>query len=81
MSAWPYRSDPSSSTVLQMRTEFMLMNADGSGLTQLTHFREPGYPEYPSGIAAGAEWSPDDRSALRSTLVFPNYEYWDLAFR
>ena len=81
MSAWPYRSDPSSSTILGIRTEFMLMNADGSGLTQLTHFREPGHPDYSNGIAACADWSLDDRSALLSTLIFPNYEYWEILFR
>ena len=80
MSAHPYRADPSSSTVWAIRTEFMLMNKDGGGLTQLTHFREPGYPEYPSGIAANAEWSPDGRSANLLALLFPNFEYWDIVF-
>ena len=80
MSAYPYRDDPSSSTVLSIKTEFMLINKDGSGLTQLTHFRTPGYPEYPSGIAAVAVWSHDGRSASSRTLVFPNYEDWDIIF-
>ena len=44
ISAHPYRADPKSSTILGWKTEFMLMNKDGSGLTQLTHFREPGHP-------------------------------------
>jgi hypothetical protein len=33
------------SATLSIKTEFMLMNTDGSGLQQLTHFRTPGYPE------------------------------------
>ena len=51
-SAYPYRDDPTASQVLGVKLEFMLMNKDGSGLTQLTHFKTPGYPEYNSGIAA-----------------------------
>jgi hypothetical protein len=61
----------------------MLMNKDGSGLTQLTHFHTPGYPEYSkeNGIAACPAWSPDGRSANLSTLIFPKYEYWDIVFQ
>ncbi len=83
MSANPYRADPNASKVLKIKTEFMLMNADGSGLTQLTHFREPGYPEYSKkgGIAASPEWSPDGRSAGLRQLSFPEYEYWDVVFQ
>jgi Tol biopolymer transport system component len=83
MSAYPYRSDPKASKVLSIKTEFMLINSDGSGLTQLTHFREPGYPEYSSkgGIAATPGWSYDGRSAHLSRLFFPNYEYWDVVFK
>lgn len=82
MSAHPYRSDPNASKTLTIKTEFMLMNRDGSGLTQLTHFREPGHPENTSnGIAACVEWHPDGRSATLSKLVFPNYEYVDIRFK
>jgi hypothetical protein len=59
----------------------MLMRKDGSGLSQLTHFREPGHPEHPSGIAAVATWSPDGRTAYLATLLFPKYEYWDMVFQ
>src|SRR5204863_2991572 len=64
MSAYPYRSDPNASKVLTIKTEFMVMNKDGANLIQLTHFRQPGYPEYSDlgGIAATAEWNPDGRS-------------------
>ena len=42
MSAHPYRADPSASNMLSIKTEFMLMNEDGTGLTQLTHIRSRG---------------------------------------
>lgn len=79
MSAYPYRANRSSSRVLSIKTEFMLMNKDGSGLTQLTRFREPGSPES-SGIAANPAWSHDGRSANLAALFFPDYEYWDVVF-
>jgi hypothetical protein len=81
MSAYPYRDDPRASTVLAIKTEFMLASRDGRGLAQLTRFRQPGAPEYPSGIAATAEFSKDGRTAHLATLLFPKYEYWDLVFR
>ena len=82
MSAYPYRDDPGSSKVLSIRTEFMLINKDGSGLTQLTHFRDKGYPESgKNGIAACAEWLPDGKSALLTTLIFPKYEIWEMRFK
>jgi len=82
MSSYPYRADPRSSNILTLKTEFMLMNKDGSGLVQLTHFRERGHPDFEKnprkGCAAVAAWNPDSRSATLSTLVFPKYDYWDL---
>ena len=80
MSAYPYRADPNSSKIISIKTEFMLINKDGTGLTQLTHFYEPGYSEYSpkSGIAACAGWNPDGRTLLLSRLIFPKYEYWEL---
>jgi Tol biopolymer transport system component len=80
MSAHPHRADPMSSQVMGIKTEFMLMTKEGKGLTQLTHFREPGYPEYGTAIAAVATWSPDGRTAHLATLQFPDYEYWDMVF-
>ena len=81
MSAYPYRADPNTSKILTIKTEFMMVNKDGTGLTQLTHFFELGYPEYSpkGGIAACAEWSRDGRVLLLSRLVFPKYEFWELA--
>ena len=81
MSAYPYRNDPKSSKVLSIKTEFMLMNADGSGLTQLTHFRTPGHPESSNGIAASGVWSPDGSSLSLRQLFFPSYVDWILTFR
>ncbi len=80
MSAYPYRSDPKSSNVLSIRTEFMLMNSDGTDLRQLTRYREKGSPEYGKGIAASAAWSRDGQSISANRLVFPNYEHWDIVF-
>jgi len=60
MSSYPYRDDPNSHKVLSLKTEFMLMNADGSGLQQVTNFRTPGHAESSNdGIAAVGAWSPD----------------------
>jgi hypothetical protein len=81
MSSQPYKSEPLSATLLGIKTEFMLMNKDGSGLTQLTHFREPGHPEFGEGMAACGGFNPDGRSLQLSRLIFPKYEYWELTFK
>jgi hypothetical protein len=82
MSAHPYRDDPKASKILTIKTEFMLMDVATGDLNQLTHFKEPGYPESaPDGIAANGEWSPDGRSLSLCRLFFPNYQYWDLDFQ
>ena len=78
MSAHPYRADPNSSKVLTIRTEFMLMNKDGTGLTQLSRFRTPKSPEYGEGIAACGSWHPDGRTIGLSRLIYPDYEYWEV---
>lgn len=82
MSAYPYRANPDTSTVLSIKTDYMIMDKDGGNLTQLTHLMEPGYPEYSpkNGIAACVEWHPDGVSAQLMTLIFPNNEYWDVVF-
>jgi Tol biopolymer transport system component len=81
MSAYPYRSDPNASKILSIKTEFMLMNKDGSGMTQLTRYREKGSPDYTEAIAATPEWTHDGRGASLAALLFPEYEYWDLTFQ
>ncbi len=83
MSAYPYRANPDSSKVLSIKTEFMLSNKDGTGLTQLTHFCERGQLGFSDkgGIAACADWSRDGKSAHLSRLFFPKYEYWDVTLQ
>jgi hypothetical protein len=44
MSSYPYRDDPSSDRFLWLETEFMLMDADGAHLQQLTHFNVQAIP-------------------------------------
>ena len=81
MSAYPYRSDPNASKIFGIKTEFMLMNKDGSNLMQLTRFRERGSPEYTEAIAATPQWSHDGRSLSLAALMFPDYEFYELTFR
>ena len=68
MSSYPYRSDPSSSSVLGLKSEFMMMDRDGSHLQQISHFNTPGYTESSIGRAAAAVggWNPDGRLVFRS---------------
>jgi Tol biopolymer transport system component len=83
MSSRPFNS-AQRSTVLFLATEFMVMNSDGSGVQQLTHFNTPGYPESNSrgriSVAANGEWHPDGRSVTVLNLFFPNYEAWTITF-
>ena len=80
MSSYPYRADTSSYHTLSIKTEFMLMNKDGSGLQQLTHFRTPGYPESHNGIAAIGFWSDDGSTIYALSLNFPDYDNWIIKF-
>ena len=58
-----------------------MIDENGSNLVQLTHFREPGHPEYsPKANAAVPGWSGDGRSVTLSRLIFPGYDYWELSF-
>ena len=58
----------------QLRAEFWLMNADGSGKVQLTHFNQPGQPEFIAGqaIAADLDWSPDGRRVVGYVITNPS---------
>lgn len=80
MSSYPYRSDPNSFRIIGIKTEFMIMNADGTGQQQLTHFCEKGYPEYGAGIAAVGVWAPDGKSITCITLLFPYYNCFLIEF-
>jgi Tol biopolymer transport system component len=84
MSSSPFRDKPLQSNMFFLHTEFMLMNSDGSGQEQLSHFNSKGYPESNTGgrasVAAAAEWNPDGRSISLMNLFFPNYEAWIVTF-
>ena len=84
MSSYPFRDSPGVHKTLSLKTEFMLMNKDGSGLQQLTHFNTPGYAESnPVGrgsVAANGAWHPDGRSISVINLFFPTYETWTITF-
>lgn len=82
MSSYPYRNDPRAHHVLGLKTEFMLINKDGSGLQQITHFNQPGYPEYSkrTAVAANGLWSRDGSSVDVLSLFFPEYETWTIQF-
>jgi len=69
-----------------LRGELMLMNPDGSGVQQLTHFNTPGYPEYTEeqSIAADSAWSADGTQIVVTQILFgPSYparRMWILTF-
>jgi Tol biopolymer transport system component len=83
MSSSPFRNSRLRHNTLFLKTEFMLMNEDGSGLYQLTNFNSPGYPETntrPGSVAANGEWHPDGRTLSVLNLFFPEYETWTITF-
>lgn len=81
MSSYPYRHEKNTYKVIGIKTEFMLMNTDGSGLQQLTHFMTKGYPESSKGMAAVGMFGPDGQTVYATTLIFPDYEYWIIKFK
>jgi Tol biopolymer transport system component len=84
MSSEPFKDNPLSHTVLFLKTEFMLMDRDGSHLQQLTHFNTPGYPESnpanQGSVAANGAWNPDGLSISALNLFFPTYQTWSIGF-
>jgi hypothetical protein len=82
MSSYPYRSEPLASTTLFLKTEFMMMDKDGSNLRQISHFNQPGYAEsgYKNSVAAVGGWSADGTTIGAVNLFFPNYESWEIKF-
>jgi Tol biopolymer transport system component len=53
------------------RTDYWLMNVDGSGKERITYFNEPGTPEHiPGGVtAADVAWSPDGSQLLAYLIL------------
>jgi Tol biopolymer transport system component len=84
MSSYPYQGEPKAFQVLALKTEFMLMDADGAHLQQLTHFNLPGYPESQSSktIAAVAGFF-GDGSQMLGTVMSAKFgkSNWILTFR
>ena len=86
MSSYPFRDNPLSHLTIFLKTEFMLMDSDGSHLQQVTHFNTPGYPESNTpqeggSVAASGVWRPDGRSISVLNLFFPIYQTWSVAFQ
>lgn len=54
-----------------LTTDLWLINADGSGKTRLTHFSEPGRPEYAGRrvIAGDSAWGPDGKRLVVRLIV------------
>ena len=84
MSSYPYRSEKNSYKTASLRTEFMLMDADGGHLQQLTHFNMPGYPEsqHAQTVAAAAQFY-GDGSQMMGTVMGPNFtkSNWIITFK
>jgi len=86
MSSYPYRDVPNSWKILGLKTEFMMMDSDGTNLCQLTHFQVPGHPEStPGGSTAAVAWFNADGTALTALQLlsgkrFPNYDVWEIRF-
>ncbi len=57
-----------------VQTEFWIMNADGTGKKQLTHFNSPGSPEYIAGnvIASDSSVSPDGTKFIGYIQINPS---------
>jgi len=55
--------DSSGPNRLKIKTDYWMMNADGSDKHRLTYFNEPGTPEYRAtdNIASDLSWSPDGK--------------------
>ncbi|HUP57052.1 MAG TPA: hypothetical protein VM598_06345 [Bdellovibrionota bacterium] len=84
MSSHPYSlSNPNGWHVVSLKTEFLIMNSDGTGLQPITHFNEPGYPEFrpEGGVAAVAYWRDD--GSLFATVLEAGFRMtnWKIRFK
>lgn len=78
MSSMGYSFDPDKmefplgywGTPADLKTDYWIMNANGSDKRRLTYFNEPGHPEYIGGqaIASDCSWSPDGNKLVALVL-------------
>ncbi len=80
MTSYPYQADTNSYHTFGLKTEFMIMNIDGTGLQQLTHFCDTAYYLVHPGIAATGFWRYDGKRIYAQSLVFPDYNNWIIDF-
>ena len=66
MSSQGIAQDLSDANKGHVKTDYWIMNADGSNQRRLTYFNEPGAPEYRASenIASDLSWSPDGKSIV-----------------
>jgi hypothetical protein len=85
MSSHPYPAYDATTAlfgIFGLKTEFMLMDVDGSNLVQLTHFGQAGYPESTTetSVAATATFSADGSQLIAAQLLtgahFPEQVTW-----
>lgn len=71
MSSHPFRNEKGLYKNPALKTEFMMISADGSHLQQLTHFNTPGFPESQPGrtIAAVAGFLDNGTQALATVMA------------
>ncbi len=84
MSSYPYQDKGNTYKTISLKTEFMLMDADGTHLQQLTHFNVPGYVESQKNrtIAAVANFI-GDGSQIMATIMGPKFTKiaWIITFQ
>lgn len=69
-----YKFKPSLYWARSLKTDYWVMNIDGSGKQKITYFNEPGYPEY-SGervIVADSSWNKDGTKLAAFVSVASN---------
>lgn len=74
MSSLPFANEPDSYKTASLKTEFLIMDADGSHIQQVTHFNVPGHSESQQErtIAAVAGFV-DDGTQLFAFVMGPNF--------
>ncbi len=86
ISTTPYKHT-GSANMESLKTELMLMDADGTNVQQLTNFNTKGYREYSSKrtIPAASTWSPDGTRIIFMQILtggefLGNRNFWELSF-